>query len=62
MAIRTVVTGSARGMGRMPVAQVLQDPGLPLSGALESPPYPFLGQDAAQVAGLPPCGVPPFHA
>ena len=58
MAIRTVVMGAAGRMGRMLVAQVLQDPELTLSGALESPQCPFLGQDAAQVAGLPPCGVP----
>lgn len=58
MAIRTVVIGAAGRMGRMLVAQVLQDPELALVAALESPQCPFLGQDAAQVAGLPPCGIP----
>lgn len=44
-------------MGRMLVAHVMADADLELCGALEAEASPFLGQDAAAVAGLQPCGV-----
>lgn len=56
--IRTVVVGAAGRMGRMLVAHVMADADLELCGALEAEGSPLLGQDAAAVAGLQPCGVP----
>jgi len=55
--ISVVVVGAAGRMGRHLVAQVLADSELKLHGALEAPQSPFVGQDAAQVAALPPCGI-----
>ncbi len=55
--IKTVVNGAAGRMGRMLVAEVLATEGLQLTGALEAPQCPFLGADAAQLAGLDACGV-----
>mgnify|MGYP001029674449 CR=1 FL=1 len=55
--IRVAIVGAAGRMGRMLVAQVLRDPELTLSGALESPECTLLGQDAGVVAGEAACGV-----
>jgi 4-hydroxy-tetrahydrodipicolinate reductase len=57
MATRVVILGAAGRMGRMLVAGALHDPELALAGAIELAGSPFLGQDAATVAGLPACGV-----
>jgi 4-hydroxy-tetrahydrodipicolinate reductase len=43
-------------MGRMLVTNCLRDPDLKLAAATEIAASPFVGQDAAAVAGLPPCG------
>ncbi len=51
------IVGAAGRMGRRLVANALSTPGMSLAGAVEHPACPFLGQDAAVVAGLPPCGV-----
>jgi 4-hydroxy-tetrahydrodipicolinate reductase len=53
--INVVVTGVAGRMGREIVRLVLATPGLQLHGAVERP-GPAVGQDAAALAGLPPCG------
>ncbi|MBK9516244.1 MAG: 4-hydroxy-tetrahydrodipicolinate reductase [Anaeromyxobacter sp.] len=55
--INVVVTGAAGRMGREIVRLVLSTPGLRLHGAVERA-GPAIGQDAAQLAGLPPAGVP----
>ncbi len=55
--IRVAIVGAAGRMGRMLVAQVLRDPELTLSGALESPACTLLGQDAGIVAGEAACGL-----
>lgn len=55
--IRVAIVGAAGRMGRMLVSQVLRDPELTLSGALEYSACPLLGQDAGVVAGDGPCGV-----
>jgi len=55
--IKTVVNGAAGRMGRMLVNEVLATEGLQLTGALEAPQCPFLGADAAQLAGQDACGV-----
>ncbi|NLF94020.1 MAG: 4-hydroxy-tetrahydrodipicolinate reductase, partial [Oligosphaeraceae bacterium] len=55
--IRVAIVGAAGRMGRMLVAQVLRDPELTLSGALERPECTLLGQDAGVVAGEAACGV-----
>jgi 4-hydroxy-tetrahydrodipicolinate reductase len=49
--IRTAVIGAAGRMGRLLVAQILADPELTLSGAVEFPGCPLLGQDAGVLAG-----------
>lgn len=49
--IRVAIVGAAGRMGRMLVSQVLQDPELSLSAALEYEQSPFLGQDAGLLAG-----------
>ncbi len=54
--INVVVTGAAGRMGREIVRLVLSTPGLALHGAVERA-GPAVGQDAATLAGLPPCGV-----
>lgn len=56
--IRTVICGAAGRMGRRLVANVLENPDFKLAGAVEVAESPFLGQDAAQLAGFSPCGVP----
>lgn len=55
--LRIVIVGAAGRMGRMLVANTLRDAELKLTGAVEMADSPFLGQDAAVVAGLAPCGV-----
>ena len=54
--IKVVVTGAAGRMGREIIRLVLATPGLALHGAVERP-GPAVGQDAAALAALPPCGV-----
>jgi 4-hydroxy-tetrahydrodipicolinate reductase len=54
--IDVVVTGAAGRMGREIVRLVLASPSLRLRGAVERA-GPFVGQDAAVLAGQPPAGV-----
>ncbi|MFA4944535.1 MAG: 4-hydroxy-tetrahydrodipicolinate reductase [Lentisphaeria bacterium] len=56
--LRIAILGAAGRMGRMLVANTLKDPELQLAGAVETPESPFIGIDAAAVAGLPACGTP----
>ena len=56
--MRLVVTGAGGRMGRMLVRAVHETAGAVLSGALERPDSPLLGQDAGVLAGLGPLGVP----
>ena len=51
--MRLIVTGAAGRMGRMLIKGVAETPGLALTGALERPGAPTLGEDAGVVAGLP---------
>ncbi len=53
----TIVIGAAGRMGSAIVRQVVQDEDLYLAAAIESPDSTHQGEDAAQVAGLAPCGV-----
>ncbi|MDY0176269.1 MAG: 4-hydroxy-tetrahydrodipicolinate reductase [Lentisphaeria bacterium] len=55
--IRVAIVGAAGRMGRMLISQVLQDPELSLSAALEYEQSPFLGQDAGLLAGEAACGI-----
>ncbi len=55
--IKVAIVGAAGRMGRMLVSQVLKDPELSLSGALEYSGCPLLGRDAGTVAGEGACGV-----
>ena len=55
--IKTVIIGAGGRMGRFLVTSVIRDAETMLAGAIEMPGSPFLGQDAASVAGLPACGV-----
>ena len=55
--LNVMVAGAAGRMGRMLVTQVLHDPDLRLSGALEAPGCPLLGVDAGALIGEAPCGV-----
>lgn len=52
--IRVTVIGAAGRMGRHLVANIMNSTDLKLSGAVEIPACPMIGQDAGQVAG---CGV-----
>lgn len=61
MVTRVVILGAAGRMGRMLVTGALHDPELALAGAIEIAGSPFLGQDAAVVAGQPACGVRIAH-
>ena len=54
---KILIQGAAGRMGRMLVAQVMNDPQLELGGATEQPSCPLLGQDAGLVAGCGACGV-----
>ncbi len=55
--IRVMIQGAAGRMGRMLVNEVLDNADMQLTGAVEIPQCPLLGQDAAAVAGRPACGV-----
>ena len=50
--IRVMVQGAAGRMGRMLVAQIVQNDKMVLSGATEMAGSPFIGQDAGLVAGV----------
>ena len=57
--IKIAIAGAAGRMGRMLINEVVADPELQLAGALEYSGSPFLGADAAQLAGnQQPAGVP----
>jgi 4-hydroxy-tetrahydrodipicolinate reductase len=55
--MRMVVVGAGGRMGRMLVRTVAATPGAVLSGAIEQPGSPLLGQDAGQLAGIGDLGV-----
>src|SRR5438034_11391811 len=55
--IRIVVAGAAGRMGLMLIRTIAQTDGCVVSGALEAPGNPDLGQDAGTLAGLKPLGV-----
>jgi 4-hydroxy-tetrahydrodipicolinate reductase len=55
--MRLVVTGAAGRMGRELVSAIHATPGAVLSGAIERPNSPFLGQDAGEIAGTGTSGV-----
>jgi len=55
--VRIVVTGAAGRMGRTLVRIIAETRGCVLSGALEAPGHPALGQDAGVLAGLAANGV-----
>jgi 4-hydroxy-tetrahydrodipicolinate reductase len=55
--MRLVVTGAAGRMGRELIRAIHDTPGAILSGAIERPQSPFLGQDAGEVAGTGSSGV-----
>ena len=54
---KVAIIGAAGRMGRLLVSNVLEHPGMSLAGALEHPACPFIGKDAAEVAGHPAAGV-----
>jgi 4-hydroxy-tetrahydrodipicolinate reductase len=56
--MRLVVTGAGGRMGRMLIQTIDATDGVTLSGALERPDSPALGQDAGTFAGLPALGIP----
>ncbi len=55
--MRMIVAGAGGRMGRALVRAIHETPGAVLTGALEAPGSPLLGQDAGALAGLPACGV-----
>jgi 4-hydroxy-tetrahydrodipicolinate reductase len=55
--MRLIVAGAGGRMGRALVRAIHETPGAVLTGALEAPNSPLLGQDAGALAGLPVCGV-----
>jgi 4-hydroxy-tetrahydrodipicolinate reductase len=55
--IDVVVAGAGGRMGHEILRAVSQEPGMVVSGALEAPNHPDLGQDAGILAGLKPLGV-----
>lgn len=55
--LRIVVAGAGGRMGHQILRTVSEDPDLVVSGALEAPGHPGLGQDAGVQAGLKPLGV-----
>ncbi len=55
--IKVAIVGAAGRMGRTLVAEILRDPELSLSGALEYSACPLLGEDAGLLAGESVCGV-----
>ena len=56
--MRLVVTGAGGRMGRMLIRAVHETEGAVLSGALERPGSPLLGQDAGTLAGVGALGIP----
>ncbi|MDX7952581.1 4-hydroxy-tetrahydrodipicolinate reductase [Lichenihabitans sp. Uapishka_5] len=56
--MRLVVTGAGGRMGRMLIRAVHETEGATLSGALERPDSPLLGQDAGTLAGVGTLGIP----
>ncbi|HEY6101546.1 MAG TPA: 4-hydroxy-tetrahydrodipicolinate reductase [Anaeromyxobacter sp.] len=56
--INVVVTGAAGRMGTQIVRLVRATEGMALSGAVERPGAPAVGQDAGALAGIAPIGVP----
>jgi 4-hydroxy-tetrahydrodipicolinate reductase len=55
--MRLIVAGAGGRMGRVLVKTISQTRGAVLTGALEAPTSPLLGQDAGVLAGLPANGV-----
>jgi 4-hydroxy-tetrahydrodipicolinate reductase len=55
--VRIAVHGAAGRMGRALIQAAAADPAVRLAAAIERGGAPELGQDAATLAGLPPCGV-----
>ena len=55
--MRLIVAGAGGRMGRVLVKTISQTKGAVLTGALEAPTSPLLGQDAGVLAGLPANGV-----
>ena len=55
--MRLVVAGASGRMGQTLIRLIAQTPGVVLSGAIERPGAPEVGQDAGKVAGLEPNGV-----
>ena len=55
--MRLIVAGAGGRMGRVLVRTIAQTKGAVLTGALEAPGSPLLGQDAGVLAGLPANGV-----
>ncbi|MDR2164709.1 MAG: 4-hydroxy-tetrahydrodipicolinate reductase [Zoogloeaceae bacterium] len=54
---RIGIVGASGRMGRMLIEATLKDPAVELAAAFDLPGSPFLGQDAAELAGLPGSGV-----
>lgn len=55
--MRLIVAGAGGRMGRALVRAISETPGAVLTGALEAPTSPLIGQDAGILAGLPANGV-----
>ncbi|WP_159730587.1 4-hydroxy-tetrahydrodipicolinate reductase [Methylosinus sp. Ce-a6] len=55
--VRLVVVGAAGRMGRMLIASTGETPGAVLTGAVDSPNSPFIGEDAGLLVGRPANGV-----
>jgi len=55
--MRLIVVGAGGRMGRVLVKTISQTKGAVLTGALEAPASPLLGQDAGVLAGLPANGI-----
>lgn len=55
--MRLIVAGAGGRMGRTLVKAIAEIPSLRVTGALEQPGSPLLGQDAGVLAGLPPSGL-----
>lgn len=55
--VSVAIAGAAGRMGQRLVARALETYSIRLAAAYEAPSHPALGQDAAQLAGLPSCGV-----
>ncbi|MDR0735928.1 MAG: 4-hydroxy-tetrahydrodipicolinate reductase [Zoogloeaceae bacterium] len=56
--IRITIVGASGRMGRTLIEAVLKDAGTMLAVAVDQPGSAAIGRDAAELAGLPPCGVP----